>query len=72
MKCNKDEYKDLLYKSVREAGVKPILGGLEYAEDIMKRANLARIEQGEPSFERTTRQLKGFFQQWQMSDAAQR
>lgn len=71
LKCSKDEYKDLLYKSVRDAGVKPVLGGLEYAEDIIKRANLFKVEQSEPSFERTTKQLKAFFKQWHLIDAAQ-
>ncbi len=66
LKCNKDEYKDLLYKSVRETGVNPVLGGLEYAEDIMKSANLALLEQSEPSFQLTAKQIKGFLQQWRL------
>jgi hypothetical protein len=70
LKCNKDEYKNLLYQSVRDAGVRPVFGGLEYAEEIMKTANLARIEKSEPSFERTTKQIKSFFKQWQLNDAA--
>lgn len=72
LKCNKDEYKTLLYQSVRNAGVRPVLGGLEYAEDIMKVANLAKVEQSEPSFERTTKQIKGFFKQWQLSEASKK
>ena len=65
MKCEKDEYKRLLDQSVRDAGVRPILGGLEYAEDLVNAANLLRIEKEEPSFEKTAKQIKAFFQQWQ-------
>ncbi|HEV2989054.1 MAG TPA: hypothetical protein VG759_11490 [Candidatus Angelobacter sp.] len=65
IKCAKDEYKRLLALSVRDAGIRPILGGMEYAEDIIKSANLSRIEKNEPSFEKTAKQLRGFFQRWQ-------
>ena len=42
-KCDRDRYKKLLIDSVRDAGVIPLLGGLEYAEDIVKSMNLNHV-----------------------------
>jgi hypothetical protein len=39
-KCGRDRYKKLLIDSVRDAGVVPLLGGLEYAEDIIAKMDL--------------------------------
>lgn len=40
-KCDRDRYKKLLIDSVRNAGAVPLLGGLEYAEDIVKQMDLS-------------------------------
>jgi hypothetical protein len=40
-KCDRDRYKKLLMNSVRNAGVVPPLGGLEYAEDIVRNMDLS-------------------------------
>jgi hypothetical protein len=42
-KCGRDRYKKLLIESVRTAGAVPLLGGLEYAEDIVKNMELDYI-----------------------------
>jgi hypothetical protein len=39
-KCDRDRYKKLLIDSVRSAGAVPLLGGLEYAEDIVRKMDL--------------------------------
>ncbi len=39
-KCDRDRYKKLLIDSVRDAGAAPLLGGLEYAEDIVNNMDL--------------------------------
>ena len=39
-KCNRDRYKKLLIDSVRSANAVPLLGGMEYAEDIVKNMDL--------------------------------
>jgi hypothetical protein len=43
-KCDRDRYKKLLIDSVRGAGAIPLLGGLEYAEDIVKNMELNSID----------------------------
>jgi hypothetical protein len=63
-KCQKDFYKQLLVEEVQAANVKPILGGLEYAEDIIAAMNLVHVEMSESSFEKLLKELKARFNQW--------
>jgi hypothetical protein len=63
-KCEKDFYKHLLVREVQAADVRPILGGLEYAEDIIGAMDLAKVELSEPSFEKLLKELKARFNQW--------
>ena len=42
-KCDRDRYKRLLIESVRNAGAVPLLGGLEYAEDIVRQMDLTVV-----------------------------
>ncbi|OHB72111.1 MAG: hypothetical protein A2V70_10515 [Planctomycetes bacterium RBG_13_63_9] len=39
-KCQRDRYKRLLIGAVRDAGATPLLGGMEYAEDIVRAMDL--------------------------------
>jgi hypothetical protein len=64
LKCAKDEYKQLLLKEIRESGVEPILGGEEFAEDIVNAMNLGQAEVREPSLGRFLKSLKALFNQW--------
>ena len=41
-KCEKDRYKQLLIRAVQGAGVEPLLGGIEYAEDLVEQMDLER------------------------------
>lgn len=43
-KCDRDRYKKLLRDSVRSAGVVPIVGGLEYAEDIINHMDFDHVD----------------------------
>ena len=43
MKCEKDRYKQLLAGEVRRTGIEPLLGGIEYAEDLAEQINLQRV-----------------------------
>lgn len=63
-KCEKNFYKQVLAKEVRESGVKPILGGLEYADDITANMNLAAAEKNDASLGRVLGELKARFNQW--------
>jgi len=64
LKCAKDEYKRLLLKEIRDSGIEPILGGEEFAEDIVKAMNLAKAEIREPSLGLFLKSLKALFNQW--------
>jgi hypothetical protein len=70
-KCEKNFYKQLLVREIQAANVKPILGGLEYAEDLIKAMDLARVEAHEASFEKLLKELKARFNQWQPSPSTQ-
>lgn len=63
-KCQKDYYKQLLVREVQEADVKPILGGLEYAEDIIDAMNLVAVEASDPSLQKLLRELRARFSRW--------
>lgn len=49
-KCEKSRYKRLLNKAVRLAGVQPLLGGVEYAEDIVNAYHIQRVADRDASF----------------------
>lgn len=63
-KCDRDRYKQLLDAAVRAAGVEPLLGGLEFAEDIVRAMNWSRAERADASFAHLLRDLRGAFQRW--------
>lgn len=64
-KCERDLYKRLLLEAVRETGVNPPLGGIEYAEDIVNVMNLHYLERTEESFGKLLRALRHKFQEWE-------
>lgn len=51
-KCEKGRYKRLLNQAVRQAGVQPLLGGVEYAEDIVNACHIQRVADRDASFGR--------------------
>jgi len=63
-KCEKDFYKQVLAREVRDSGVKPILGGMEYADDITANMNLAAAEKNDASLGRVLGELRARFNQW--------
>jgi len=62
--CAKGEYKRLLREEIRQSGIEAPLGGVEYAEDIVRAMDLARVEQHEASLGRFLRGLRGLFNGW--------
>lgn len=64
-KCERDRYKHLLIKAIRNAGVTPLFGGIEHAEDIVKEMNLPRLEKTDESFGKFLRALRDKFKQWE-------
>ena len=63
-KCIKDRYKNLLASAVREAGIEPLLGGIEHAEAIIEVMDLKRASQADKSFERFVEELRRVFHHW--------
>ena len=63
-KCDRGRYKKRLIDAVRDAGVTPILGGLEYAEDIVSAMDVSRAAQADRSFARFVDGLAGVFRGW--------
>ncbi len=64
-KCDRGRYKRRLVESIFAAGVTPILGGLEFAEDIVQCMDLDRAEQADDSFGRFTGSLRTALRTWQ-------
>lgn len=64
-KCDRDRYKQRLIEAIHATGTIPILGGIEYAEDIVKQININRVAQADRSFRRFVEELHDMFQSWQ-------
>ena len=63
-KCSRDRYKQLLVRAIREAGVNPSLGGIEYAEDIVRRMDVDRAARADRSFKRFVDDVRAAFRKW--------
>ena len=57
-KCDRDRYKQRLIEAVHDAGVTPNLGGLEYAEDIIRNMDIDRAAQADSAFARFVDDLR--------------
>lgn len=57
-KCDRDRYKQRLIEAVHDAGVTPNLGGLEYAEDIIRNMDIDRAAQADRAFARFVDDLR--------------
>lgn len=66
-KCERDRYKKLLLEAVLAAGVVPLLGGMEYAEDIVNAMDLTLRATGDASLDRFLKELHKKLRQWTMS-----
>jgi hypothetical protein len=63
-KCDRDRYKQLLDEAVRAAGLVPLLGGVEFAEDLLRVMDLDRASRADTSFAHLLRDLRAAFQRW--------
>lgn len=64
-KCDRNRYKQRLIEAIHATGTIPILGGIEYAEDIVQQININRVTQVDRSFRRFVEELRDTFQGWQ-------
>lgn len=63
--CDRNRYKQRLIEAIHATGTIPILGGIEYAEDIVQQININRVTQVDRSFRRFVEELRDMFQSWQ-------
>jgi hypothetical protein len=64
-KCERKRYKRLPLEAVRAAGVTPLLGGIEYTEDLVKAMQLPFLESEGESLGRLVKDLRAVFKTWE-------
>ncbi|MGB0561427.1 MAG: hypothetical protein ACPGVO_06450 [Spirulinaceae cyanobacterium] len=68
LKCDRNRYKKLLREAVRNAGVQPLLGGLEYTDEIVAAMDLDRVKGVDHSLGRFIGELRARFKRWQIQE----
>ena len=63
-KCSRDRYRQQLTDAIHQAGVLPILGGIEYAADIVQHMDLDRAARADTSLQRFLGHLRAIFRGW--------
>jgi len=63
-KCERARYKNQLMDCIIQAGIVPNLGGIEYADDIVRAMDLNRAGQADASLARLLNELRAVFQEW--------
>lgn len=63
-KCERTRYKKMLIDSIRNSGIVPNLGGIEFAEDIVNAMNLDRVGSSDHSLGRLIQELRSIFKEW--------
>lgn len=63
-KCSRDRYKQRLINEIRNAGVIPSLGGIEFAQDIVDAMDIERAARSDASFKRFIEDIIRTFQSW--------
>ncbi len=64
-KCDRDLYKRRLVEAIRATGIMPSLGGIEFAEDIVRQMDMERAMRLDRSFRRFIDDLRGTLKHWQ-------
>lgn len=64
-KCERNLFKKRLLDAVLDAGVRPLIGGLEYTEAIVQALNLESAARADESLARLLTDLRGQFKEWQ-------
>jgi hypothetical protein len=63
-KCSRELYKRKLIEEIRAAGGTPILGGIEYAEDIVHHMDLDRAARADDALQRFVEDLRNTLRGW--------
>lgn len=64
-KCDRDLYKQRYAQSVHAAGLEPLFGGMEHAQNIVSEMNLTRAAGKDKSLRHFVRDLRAVLRQWQ-------
>jgi hypothetical protein len=67
-KFDRDRYKRLLLEAVRNTDRIPILGGMEYAEELVNAMDLEYLEKTEESLGKLLKALRDKFKEWERSE----
>jgi hypothetical protein len=70
-KCKRDRYKQHLADAVRAAGLRPLLGGVEYAGDIIEQMDFNRAMAKDESFGHFMKDLRAAFVQWHREEGGE-
>lgn len=63
-KCERARYKRLLIEAIRQAGISPSIGGIEFAADIVAAMDLIRASRLDPSLQRFLDDLNAVLREW--------
>jgi hypothetical protein len=63
-KCDRYRYKKILADAVRDAGVNPALGGIEYADDIVEAMDIDRMLTADSSLGTFLQEIRQQFRLW--------
>ena len=63
-KCSRNRYKDLLITAIRDAGRTTYLGGIEYAEDIVRHMDIDRAARTDSALRSFIESLRTTFRGW--------
>lgn len=67
-KCEQDRYKRFLLQAIHDAGVVPLLGGIERVEELVNAMNFQRVKQNDRSIRRFLTALQRQFRIWQQAE----
>lgn len=65
LKCCRDRYKERLIKEIFAAGITPSLGGIEFAQDLVKQMDIDRAAKADKSLDHFVNELRRVFRGWQ-------
>jgi hypothetical protein len=64
LKCEKSRYKKMLIDSIRDAGIIPSFGGIEFAQDIAENMNLDHAARQDKSLNRFLHEMIKIMKEW--------
>ena len=63
-KCEKNRYKFILREAIKNAGCTPLVGGIEYAEEIVKNMDMHSIKTRDDSLKRFIEEMEDVLRRW--------